>query len=74
MDCTRHSIGANAIRAYYTPSSDPLPKHALGGRQVHEAVHRGVQRDAIALVDSLGKTVTAVARELRISLESLNGW
>ncbi|MFJ8509728.1 transposase [Streptomyces avermitilis] len=29
------------------------------------------KRDAIALVDSLGKTVTAVARELGISSESL---
>ncbi|MER7466807.1 transposase [Streptomyces sp. NPDC097981] len=30
--------------------------------------------DAIALVDSSGKTVTAVARELSISSESLRGW
>ncbi|WP_405770627.1 transposase [Actinacidiphila glaucinigra] len=29
---------------------------------------------AIALVDSSGKTVTAVARELGISSESLRGW
>jgi transposase len=47
---------------------------APGGKQVHEAVHRGVQTDAIALVDSSGKTVTAVARELGISSESLRGW
>ncbi|MEU8521177.1 transposase [Streptomyces sp. NBC_01216] len=33
-----------------------------------------VKRDAIALVDSSGKTVTAVARELGISSESLRGW
>ncbi|WP_410097431.1 transposase [Streptomyces sp. Isolate_219] len=32
------------------------------------------KRDAIALVDSTGKTVTAVARELGISPESLRGW
>ncbi|MFE6946532.1 transposase [Streptomyces chartreusis] len=32
------------------------------------------KRDAIALVDSLGKTVTAVARELGISSECLRGW
>ncbi|MDX3246503.1 transposase [Streptomyces sp. ME18-1-4] len=32
------------------------------------------KRDAIALVDSSGKTVTAVARELSISSESLCGW
>ncbi|MFJ6650510.1 transposase [Streptomyces sp. NPDC091290] len=30
--------------------------------------------DAIALVDSSGRTVTAVARELGISSESLRGW
>ncbi|GAA3981310.1 hypothetical protein GCM10022384_33130 [Streptomyces marokkonensis] len=30
--------------------------------------------DAIALVDSSGKTVTAVAGELGISSESLRGW
>lgn len=30
--------------------------------------------DAIALVDSSGKTVTAVARGLGISSESLRGW
>ncbi|MFE9687378.1 transposase [Streptomyces sp. NPDC006285] len=30
--------------------------------------------DAIALVDSSGKTVTTVARELGISSESLRGW
>jgi len=33
-----------------------------------------VKRDAIALVDSSGKTVTAVARELGISSWSLRGW
>jgi transposase len=32
------------------------------------------KRDAIALVDSSGKTVTAVARELGLSSESLRGW
>ncbi|GAA2565454.1 MULTISPECIES: transposase [Streptomyces] len=32
------------------------------------------KRDAIALVDSSGRTVTAVARELDISSESLRGW
>ncbi|MFD4166817.1 transposase [Streptomyces albidoflavus] len=32
------------------------------------------KRDAIALVGSSGKTVTAVARELGISSESLRGW
>ncbi|MFI9644895.1 transposase [Streptomyces sp. NPDC052040] len=32
------------------------------------------KRDAIALVDSSGRTVTAVARELGISPESLHGW
>lgn len=32
------------------------------------------KRDAIALVDSSGKTVTAVARELGISSEPLRGW
>jgi transposase len=32
------------------------------------------KRDAISLVDSSGKTVTAVARELGISSESLRGW
>ncbi|MGM9470322.1 transposase [Streptomyces murinus] len=32
------------------------------------------KRDAIARVDSSGKTVTAVARELGISSESLRGW
>ncbi|MFE3144379.1 transposase [Streptomyces scopuliridis] len=32
------------------------------------------KRDAIALVDTMGKTVTAVARELGISSESLRGW
>ncbi|MFB7083031.1 transposase [Streptomyces sp. NPDC056308] len=32
------------------------------------------KRDAIALVDSTGKTVTAVARELGIGSESLRGW
>ncbi|MBB5934270.1 transposase [Streptomyces zagrosensis] len=32
------------------------------------------KRDAIALVDSSGQTVTAIARELGISSESLRGW
>ncbi|MGW0093792.1 transposase [Streptomyces sp. NPDC003328] len=32
------------------------------------------KRDAIALVDSSGKTVTAVARELGTSSKSLRGW
>jgi transposase len=33
-----------------------------------------LKRDAIALVDSSGRTVSAVARELGISSESLRGW
>ncbi|GAA3659705.1 transposase [Streptomyces chitinivorans] len=32
------------------------------------------ERGAIALVDSSGKTVAAVAREPGISFESLHGW
>ncbi|MEW1870496.1 transposase [Streptomyces caelestis] len=32
------------------------------------------KRDAIALVDSSGETVTVVARELGVSSESLRGW
>lgn len=32
------------------------------------------KRDAIALVASLGRTVTEVARELGISSESVRGW
>jgi transposase len=32
------------------------------------------KRDTIALVDSSGKTVTAVAREFGINSESLRGW
>ncbi|WP_435192357.1 transposase [Streptomyces sp. bgisy126] len=32
------------------------------------------KRDAIALVDSTDKAVTAVARDLGISSESLRGW
>ncbi|MFF3718664.1 transposase [Streptomyces prasinus] len=32
------------------------------------------KRDAIALVGSSGRAVTAVARELGISFESLRGW
>jgi transposase len=32
------------------------------------------KRDAIELVRSSGRTVTAVARELGISSESLRGW
>ncbi|MFE0858137.1 transposase [Streptomyces mutabilis] len=33
-----------------------------------------LKRDTVALVDSSGKTVTAVARELGISSECLRGW
>ncbi|MFD3537382.1 transposase [Streptomyces sp. NPDC058664] len=32
------------------------------------------KRDAVALVDSSGRTVTEVARELGVSPESLRGW
>ncbi|MDX2565417.1 transposase [Streptomyces sp. TX20-6-3] len=32
------------------------------------------KRDAVALVDSTGRTVTEVARELGVSAESLRGW
>lgn len=32
------------------------------------------KRDAIALVDSTGRTVTEVARELGVSSESLRNW
>ncbi|MFE9139519.1 transposase, partial [Streptomyces sp. NPDC007355] len=32
------------------------------------------RRDAVALVDSSGRTVTEVARELGVSPESLPGW
>ncbi|MFD5428524.1 transposase [Streptomyces sp. NPDC127084] len=32
------------------------------------------KRDAIVLVDSSGRTVTAVARDLGVSSESLRGW
>ncbi|WP_327358037.1 transposase [Streptomyces sp. NBC_01304] len=31
-------------------------------------------RDAVALVDSTGRTVTEVARDLGVSPESLRGW
>lgn len=51
------------------------PEEAVpGGKQVHEAVLRRVQADAIDLVHSSGRTVTEVARELGISSESLRGW
>ncbi|MEU9456772.1 transposase [Streptomyces sp. NPDC048277] len=33
-----------------------------------------LKRDAIALVDSSGRTLTSVARELGIRSESLRGW
>ncbi|WP_435279964.1 transposase [Streptomyces sp. 1222.5] len=32
------------------------------------------KRDAVALVDSTGRTVTEVARKLGVSPESLSGW
>ncbi|WP_329074356.1 transposase [Streptomyces niveus] len=47
---------------------------APGGKQVHKRYTEEFKWDAIALVDSSGKTVTAVARELGISSESLRGW
>ncbi|MFD5065545.1 transposase, partial [Streptomyces sp. NPDC058394] len=43
---------------------------ASGEKQVREAVTAEFKRDAIALVDSSGETVTSVARELGISPES----
>ncbi|ARX87427.1 MULTISPECIES: transposase [Streptomyces] len=33
-----------------------------------------LKRDAIALVDATGRTVTEVARDLGVSPESLRGW
>ncbi|MFJ8768768.1 transposase [Streptomyces clavifer] len=47
------------------------------GKAATHSAHRYTEkfkRDAIALVDPSGKTVTAVARELGISSESLLGW
>ncbi|MBX7555154.1 transposase [Streptomyces sp. tea 10] len=44
------------------------------GSQYTKRYTEEFKRDAIALVDSSGKTVTAIARELGISSESLRGW
>ncbi|MET8747092.1 transposase [Streptomyces sp. NPDC004728] len=45
----------------------------MGGKYTRRYTEE-FKRDAIVLVDSSGKTVTAVARELGISSESLHGW
>ncbi|MFD8118284.1 transposase [Streptomyces microflavus] len=47
---------------------------APGGSRYTKRYTEEFERDAIALVDSSGKTVTAVARELDIGSESLRGW
>ncbi|MFG2306510.1 transposase [Actinacidiphila glaucinigra] len=44
------------------------------GRKYTKRYTEEFKRDAIALVDSPGKTVTAVARGLGISSESLRDW
>ncbi|MFI6345200.1 transposase [Streptomyces sp. NPDC050560] len=48
-------------------------KHQVGSKYTKRYTEE-LKRDTIALVDSSGKTVTAVARELGISSESLRGW
>ncbi len=47
---------------------------APGGKQVHEAVHRGVQAGRDRARRLLGQDGHCVARELGISSESLRGW
>ncbi|MER5429524.1 transposase [Streptomyces sp. NPDC002588] len=58
-----------------------LPSHKAGNAsakyssaKLSEASPEEFKRDAIALVDSAGKTVTAVAREPGISSETPRGW
>ncbi|MFE1250885.1 transposase [Streptomyces sp. NPDC058766] len=48
-------------------------QHQVGSKYTKRYTEE-FKRDAIALVDSSGRTVTAVARELGISSESLRGW
>ncbi|WP_371099068.1 transposase [Streptomyces sanglieri] len=47
---------------------------APGGSKYSKRYTAEFRRDAIALVDSTGRTVTAVSRELGIGSESLRGW
>ncbi|MEU2248140.1 hypothetical protein [Streptomyces sp. NPDC019224] len=48
-------------------------KRHQGGGKCAKWYTEEVERDEIALVDSSGRTVAAVARELAISSESLHG-